>query len=93
MDQTASRNELEKKLYRSFTLLSALIIVLSLGITLYFDITRQRADMDATISGTASYIASMPQNRTLIHSAIISPISASLLSVTATACAFTTRTG
>ena len=61
MDQTASRNELEKKLYRSFTLLSALIIVLSLGITLYFDITRQRADMDATISGTASYIASMPQ--------------------------------
>lgn len=61
MDQTDSRNELEKELYRSFTLLSALVIVFSLAITLYFDITRQRRDMDAIISGTASYIASMPE--------------------------------
>lgn len=61
MSATVSRNALEKELYRSFTLLSALITVLSLGITLYFDITRQRKDMDAIISGTASYIASMPQ--------------------------------
>ncbi|MCB6608424.1 sensor histidine kinase [[Clostridium] symbiosum] len=61
MDQTDSRNALEKELYRSFTLLSAFVIVFSLAITLYFDITRQRRDMDAIISGTASYIASMPE--------------------------------
>lgn len=61
VDQTDSRNALEKELYRSFTLLSAFVIVFSLAITLYFDITRQRRDMDAIISGTASYIASMPE--------------------------------
>lgn len=61
MEPNATRNTLEKELYRSFTLLSSLIIILSLGITLYFDITRQRKDMDAIIRGAASYIASMPE--------------------------------
>lgn len=52
---------LERKLFWSFMLISSLVILLSLGITLYFDVTRQRKDMDATISGTAAYIASLPE--------------------------------
>lgn len=51
---------LEQKLYHSFLLLSASIVLISLGFTLYFDISRQRKDMDRLISGTASYIASIP---------------------------------
>ena len=51
---------LERELYQSFLMISALIILLSLGITLYFDITRQRRDMDDVISGTAAYMSSMP---------------------------------
>ncbi len=52
--------DMEKLLYRSFLLLSAVLVLISLGFTLFFDISRQRKDMDKLISGTASYIASMP---------------------------------
>lgn len=38
---------------------SALLLLLSLGITLYFDIARQSQSIDSTISGTAAYVASM----------------------------------
>lgn len=55
------KSTLELQLYQSFFSLSALVILLSLGITLYYDITRQRKDMDAVISGTAAYIAAMPE--------------------------------
>ena len=33
--------------------------MLSLGITLYFDIARQSQSIDSTISSTAAYVASM----------------------------------
>lgn len=74
MDQTNSNNTLEKVLYRSFLLLSSLIIVFSLAITLYFDITRQRKDMDAVISGTAAYIASMPEVISMLENGYPSPV-------------------
>lgn len=61
MNEKVKKTPLEKTLYRSFLMLSALIVLISLAITLYFDITRQRKDMDRVISGTAAYIASMPE--------------------------------
>lgn len=51
---------LEQQLNVSFFFVSSLVILLSLAITLYYDIRRQQQDMDAVINGTASYIASMP---------------------------------
>ena len=62
-----SRSPLEQKLYHSFLLLSATIVLISLGFTLYFDISRQRKDMDRLISGTASYIASIPTVETMLE--------------------------
>ncbi len=55
------KQTLEQALYRTFLLLCALITLCSLGITLYFDISRERKNTDKIISGTASYIASMPE--------------------------------
>lgn len=74
MGPTVPQNTIEKELYRSFTLLCAFITVLSLGITLYFDITRQRRDMDAIIKGTASYIASMPEVGAMLENGYPSPV-------------------
>ena len=54
------KSALEQNLYRSFLLLSAVLVLISLGFTLFFDISRQRKDMDRLISGTASYIAAIP---------------------------------
>lgn len=54
------KSALEQNLYRSFLLLSATLVLISLGFTLFFDISRQRKDMDKLISGTASYIAAIP---------------------------------
>lgn len=51
------KNELERKLYRVFMLLSTFVLLLSLGGTLYFDILRQRQEVDTMISGIAAYIA------------------------------------
>lgn len=51
---------LEQQLNASFFFVSALVILLSLAITLYYDIRRQQRDMDGVISGTAAYISSMP---------------------------------
>lgn len=52
---------LEATLSRSFFAVSAVLILLSLGITMYYDISRQRKEVDAAIRGTAAYIASMPR--------------------------------
>lgn len=60
--------DMENLLYRSFLLLSAVLVLISLGFTLFFDISRQRSDMDKLISGTASYIASMPTVAEMIES-------------------------
>lgn len=49
------KSALEQNLYRSFLLLSATLVLISLCFTLFFDISRQRKDMDKLISGTASY--------------------------------------
>lgn len=68
------KNSLEQQLYYSFFLISILVILLSLGITLYYDIDRQRKDMDASISGTASYIASMPEVITMLEAGYPSPM-------------------
>ena len=44
------KSALEQNLYRSFLLLSATLVLISLGFTLFFDISRQRKDMDKLIS-------------------------------------------
>ena len=50
---------LERQLFLSFSAVSALLLMLSLGITLYFDIARQSQSIDSTISSTSAYVASM----------------------------------
>ena len=60
MELKKPKSTLERQLYYSFFAVSALVILLSLSITLYYDISRQRRDVDSSISGAASYIASMP---------------------------------
>lgn len=40
------KSALEQNLYRSFLLLSATLVLISLCFTLFFDISRQRKDMD-----------------------------------------------
>lgn len=71
--QQQQKNSLEQQLYRSFFVVSSFVILLSLGITLYYDITRQRRDMDAIISGTASYIASMPDVISMLETGYPTP--------------------
>ena len=44
------KSALEQNLYRSFLLLSATLVLISLGFTLFFDISRQRKDMDKLIT-------------------------------------------
>lgn len=67
LSHAAPKTAVQKILYRSFLLLSAVLLLCSMGITLYLDIARQRTDMDRTIRGTAAYIASMPQVRTMLQ--------------------------
>lgn len=73
MKGSRSNTALERTLYQSFLLLSSFIVVLSLAITLHFDITRERNDMDKVISGTASYIASMPEVISMLENGYPSP--------------------
>ncbi len=61
MTQARAQTALERTLYHFFLFLSAFMILLSLASTLYFDINRERRDMDRVISGAAAYIASMPE--------------------------------
>ena len=100
------KSALEQNLYRSFLLLSATLVLISLGFTLFFDISRQRKDMDKLISGTAAYIAAIPDVAAMLENgypdSTVTPtwilflriyqISMSSSSVIKTDCAFTTRT-
>ena len=84
---------LERQLFLSFSAVSALLLMLSLGITLYFDIARQSQSIDSTISSTAAYVAAIPPRRSpgrWIPCTRIFLALTSLLSMTETVCAFTT---
>ena len=52
---------LEKQLFLIFLTLSALLLFLSLTVTLSFNITKQRQEIDKSISSIAAYITSMEQ--------------------------------
>ena len=67
------KRALEQRLFRSFLLLSAATVLISLGFTLFFDISRQRKDMDKLISGTASYIAAIPDVETMLENGYPDP--------------------
>ncbi|MEG2428014.1 MAG: histidine kinase, partial [Clostridium sp.] len=69
-----TKKSLEQHLYYSFFFISTLVILLSLGITLYYDINRQRRDVDTSISGTAAYIASMPDVISMLEAGYPSPL-------------------
>ncbi len=73
MPPTPPKSTLERSLFWSFMLVSMLVVLLSLGATLYFDMTRQRKDMDAAISGTAAYIASLPGVVTMLEEGYPAP--------------------
>ena len=73
MPLTKHKSTLERSLFWSFMLVSILVVLFSLGATLYFDMTRQRKDMDAAISGTAAYIASMPEVVSMLEAGYPAP--------------------
>lgn len=73
MNRIRPAKSLEQQLYYSFFFTSILVILLSLGITLYYDISRQRMDMDKSISGTATYIASMPEVTAMLEAGYPNP--------------------
>ena len=52
---------LEKQLFLSFFFVSACLLVLSLGISLFYNVNRRKAEIDSLISGVAAYAASMDQ--------------------------------
>ena len=52
---------LERQLFISFLTLSVCLLSLSLSITLSFNLTRQKQEIDRSLSDTASYIASLDQ--------------------------------
>lgn len=64
---------LERQLYYLFFLASMVVTLLSLGTTLYFDIARQKKDMDASINGTAAYISAMPDVISMLEAGYPSP--------------------
>lgn len=67
------KSELERMLYRGFMLISTLVILLSLGGTMYFDIVRQQKEMDTLISGIAAYISEGTEVVTMLESGYPSP--------------------
>ena len=73
MPPIKAKNTLERSLFWSFMGVSMLVVLLSLGATLSFDMTRQRKDMDAAISGTAAYIASLPEVVTMLEDGYPAP--------------------
>lgn len=73
MRPTKTKSILERSIFWSFMLVCILVVLLSLGMTLYFDMTRQRKDMDAAISGTAAYIASLPGVVTMLEEGYPAP--------------------
>lgn len=50
---------LEKQLFYSFVSVSLVLLLLTMGIMLYFDMKRQLNSLDQTISSTAAYIAEL----------------------------------
>lgn len=50
---------LEKQLFYSFVSVSSILLLLTMGIMLYVDITRQLRSMDQTIRSTAAYISQL----------------------------------
>lgn len=61
---------LEKQLFLSFFSVSACLLVLSLGISLFYNVNRRKAEIDSLISGVAAYAASMDQVIHMLDSAI-----------------------
>lgn len=52
---------LEKQLFLSFFSVSACLLVLSLGISLSYNVSKRKSEIDSLISGVAAYAASMDQ--------------------------------
>lgn len=73
MNLKKKKSALERKLYHAFLLLSTLVTLLSLGGTLYFDMERQRSEMDTVISGTAAYISHLPDVVSMLENGYPSP--------------------
>lgn len=71
MTQFRMKSNLEKTLYRSFMVLSALISILSLAAALYFDVSRERNNIDRLIGGTAAYIAQMPEVEEMLENSYL----------------------
>ena len=64
---------LEKQLFISFLSISIVLLVFSMGITLYFNMDRQKNTIDAHISSVASYIASMERVVNMLESGYPDP--------------------
>lgn len=73
MDQHRRNSALERKLYRSFFLLSALVSILSLVVTLYVDISRHRSQVDTSIGSAAAWIAKLPEVASMLETGYPDP--------------------
>ena len=61
------RLPLEKQLFLSLVSLSLALLLLNMGIMLYFDIDRQMENWDKTISSTAAYIANLEEVQEMLE--------------------------
>lgn len=61
MFQKIRKLSLEKQIFFGFLTISLLLLLVSLGITLTFALTRQRKELDKNISSIAAYVASIEQ--------------------------------
>ena len=68
MKQKFKQLPLEYQLYISFVGALSILLLLAMGITLYFDISRQRRELDYTISSTAAYVASLDSVEDMLES-------------------------
>lgn len=68
MIQKFKQFSLERQMFLSFFCASTLLLLITLCLTLLFDLRRQQQSIDATISSTASYIASMDEVSAMLES-------------------------
>ena len=66
MFRAFQRFSLEKQLFVSFVGFAAVLLLLTMGVTLFLDISRQLQSTDSLIRSTASYIASLDSVKTML---------------------------
>ena len=69
MNQNDNNKSMERRLYFSFLLLAAILLVSCLLISLAISIRRAQRDLDLRISDTAAFIAELPEVQKMLQTA------------------------